>query len=388
MRQAVPIAIHLFESREEVFKRGDVLQENIVLTFQARRLQQERHERPRHVFISTSRNAADLSANPTGRKVPLKLFLWRRNGTTFFRLPTSDVEETIVETIDRWEGSLSQYGLAVSTGPVVAFRARAFLSTDVGAVETGQAVPLLWMQNAQAQAVDWPVARGNKPQAISLAANTRKLLVPLRNYVLLRRFSAKEERRRLVAAPLLASDFKSRCQQIGLENHLNYVYREVGELTTVEAVGLSALFNSVLVDRYFRVTNGNTQVNATDLRALSLPPLKVIERIGQAVMAADQPADVDLVTLSTLRDAGFIPKLLEGLGGLENDGKNRGSAGHLANPGVATGAAERDVSSHPAGPRTAKNFLSEVAWDTDVWLAEMPDHLIHYNGDRFLGPRG
>ena len=37
---------------------------------------------------------------------------------------------------------------------------------------------------------------------------------------------------------------------------------------------------------------------------------------------------------------------------------------------------------------TAKNFLSEVAWDTEVWLAEMPDHLIHYNGDRFLGPRG
>jgi hypothetical protein len=34
-----------------------------------------------------------------------------------------------------------------------------------------------------------------------------------------------------------------------------------------------------------------------------------------------------------------------------------------------------------------KNFLNEVAWDTEVWLAEMPDHLIHYNGDRFLGPR-
>lgn len=34
-----------------------------------------------------------------------------------------------------------------------------------------------------------------------------------------------------------------------------------------------------------------------------------------------------------------------------------------------------------------KNFLNEIAWDTEVWLAEMPDHLIHYNGDRFLGPR-
>jgi adenine-specific DNA-methyltransferase len=223
----------------------------------------------------------------------------------------------------------------------------------VGAVESGQAVPLLWMQNVQAQAVDWPVARGNKPQAISLAANAKKLLVPLRNYVLLRRFSAKEERRRLVAAPLLASDFGCRCQQIGLENHLNYVYREAGDLTAVEAVGLSTLLNSVLVDRYFRVTNGNTQVNATDLRALSLPPLGVIEHIGQVVMAAGQSVDVDLVTLSTLRDAGFIPKQIEGIGGIEDDGKNRGSAGRLANPGVAAGAAERDISSHPAGARTA-----------------------------------
>ena len=36
---------------------------------------------------------------------------------------------------------------------------------------------------------------------------------------------------------------------------------------------------------------------------------------------------------------------------------------------------------------TFKSFLSEIAWDTEVWLAEMPSHLIHFNGDRFLGPR-
>jgi len=35
---------------------------------------------------------------------------------------------------------------------------------------------------------------------------------------------------------------------------------------------------------------------------------------------------------------------------------------------------------------TFKNFLTEVAWETEVWLAEMPEHLIHFNGDRFLGP--
>lgn len=35
---------------------------------------------------------------------------------------------------------------------------------------------------------------------------------------------------------------------------------------------------------------------------------------------------------------------------------------------------------------TFKTFLSEIAWETEVWLAETPDHMIHYNGDRFLGP--
>lgn len=35
---------------------------------------------------------------------------------------------------------------------------------------------------------------------------------------------------------------------------------------------------------------------------------------------------------------------------------------------------------------TYKSYLTEVAWETEVWLAEIPDHLIHYNGDRFLGP--
>jgi hypothetical protein len=34
---------------------------------------------------------------------------------------------------------------------------------------------------------------------------------------------------------------------------------------------------------------------------------------------------------------------------------------------------------------TFKSFLTEIAWETEVWLAEIPDHLIHFNGDRFLG---
>lgn len=34
-----------------------------------------------------------------------------------------------------------------------------------------------------------------------------------------------------------------------------------------------------------------------------------------------------------------------------------------------------------------RKHLKEIAWETEVWISEIPDHLIHCNGDRFLGPR-
>lgn len=36
---------------------------------------------------------------------------------------------------------------------------------------------------------------------------------------------------------------------------------------------------------------------------------------------------------------------------------------------------------------TFKNFSEQLAWETEVWIADMPDHMIHLNGDKFLGPR-
>ena len=29
----------------------------------------------------------------------------------------------------------------------------------------------------------------------------------------------------------------------------------------------------------------------------------------------------------------------------------------------------------------------DIAWETEVWLADVPEHMIHFNGDRFMGPR-
>jgi len=34
-----------------------------------------------------------------------------------------------------------------------------------------------------------------------------------------------------------------------------------------------------------------------------------------------------------------------------------------------------------------RKHIKSIAWETEVWIAEIPDHLIHYNGDKFFGPR-
>ena len=36
--------------------------------------------------------------------------------------------------------------------------------------------------------------------------------------------------------------------------------------------------------------------------------------------------------------------------------------------------------------RAMQNFLPLISWETEVWVAEAPDHLIHFDGQRFLGP--
>ena len=122
-------------------------------------------------------------------------------------------------------------------------------------------------------------------------------------YILLRRFSAKEEQRRLVAAPLLRGRLKA--DRVGLENHLNYIHGITRTIDAELAYGLSALFNSTLLDRYFRISNGNTQVSATELRAMPLPAEEHIRAIGEAVQSRID-AEPDILGLINSLVAGAL----------------------------------------------------------------------------------
>lgn len=300
-RHAVIERLHQFESRSDNF--DDVLQENMIVTFRKATVS---HLSAEPVTISTSHSGADLGLAKS-HIVPASLVMYRRNGMLFYRLPINADDVVVLRTFDMWSGSLRQYGMDVSTGRLVAFRAKEHLQH----VPDEDSRPLLWMQHVKGGRVDHPLIGLSKPQWIIKGVGSMPLLLPSANYVLLRRFSAKEEPRRLVAGAFLRKNFHYHA--VGLENHLNYIYRRQGELSESETCGLAALYNSALFDRYFRIVNGNTQVNAAELRALPLPPLNIIQRIG-AVVIADAEVDVNRLVLTVLQDVGLIPLELFDLG--------------------------------------------------------------------------
>jgi adenine-specific DNA-methyltransferase len=231
-------------------------------------------------MVSSSASRQDFLEHPK-RALPLVDVL---DSNHILHVPLNGQHDEAASIVRSWTHHLSDYGMAVSTGPVVPFRAT-HLVVSSGQVPVTHA-PLLWMQNVKPMQITWPLHRKNQYIAYEGAD---KLLVPNHNYVLLRRFSAKEERRRLVAAPYLN---ELDTPWLGLENHLNYIHRPGGTLSAEETRGLAALLNSQLMDTYFRISNGNTQVSATELRAIPLPPLKTIIEIGQCV---SEGADVDML---------------------------------------------------------------------------------------------
>jgi adenine-specific DNA-methyltransferase len=275
--------VHIFDSRRDAFRDQGVLQENIIVHYRKQRRRQGA------VVVSTSCGAHDL-ATRREQPVPYDILLHPNDPLGVLHLPASAEELALLRSCNAWPSSLHDYGLEISTGPVVPFRA----TDEMIDTPNGEAVvPLLWMHHVRADGVRWPIGNGfRKPEYIRAAA-PEKLLVRNETYVLLRRFSAKEEERRLTAAVLHRGALPGHL--VGLENHLNFVHRPGGVLDTHEAVGFAALLNSRLLDNYFRVVNGNTQVNATEIRAMSLPPRELVIEIGRRLARAPERAVDDVV---------------------------------------------------------------------------------------------
>ena len=263
--------IHLFESRKDAFKNDDVLQENVILRAM-------KGGETTDVILTTSKGR-DFAAVKRS-SAPYDKIIDNSNGDHVVRVTANSLEQEIVAAIGSLPHRFRTLGYSISTGPVVTFRSTQFLRKD----RASDTAPLLWMHNVRPFVTRFPPENG-KPTHIEVSEGSKRLLVPAKTYVLLKRFTAKEEKRRLVAGIMTVTDCYS--EWIGLENHLNYVYRRGSELSQCEAFGLAAFFNSSIVDRYFRAISGNTQVNATEIRRMPIPDMATLIQIGERIEHID-----------------------------------------------------------------------------------------------------
>ncbi|MEZ4659265.1 MAG: BsuBI/PstI family type II restriction endonuclease [Caldilineaceae bacterium] len=260
--------LHIFESRKQAFKDNEVLQENIILYAVKHAPQGDIH-----ITASSDPSLDDM----IHRIVSFEQVVKPNDVDCFIHIATSDLDQMIVDRISVFTHSLHDLGLEVSTGPVVDFR----LKSDIRQDPKEGAVPLIYPGHFSANQIQWPKLDGKKPNAILESDRTRQWLMPNGWYVLTRRFSSKEEKRRIVAAVCDPRIFPS--NQIGFENHLNIFHNNKNGLDALIAKGLAIYLNSTLVDLYFRQFSGHTQVNATDLRMLRYPNLDALTRLGSYI---------------------------------------------------------------------------------------------------------
>jgi adenine-specific DNA-methyltransferase len=251
--------IHIFNTRRAHFKNESILQETIITKF-------SKQNNP-NITITSSEDSTFNNIEELSTTKDLIVEKYR----DIICIPSSENDLEILELFHAAPHTLQDLGYIVSTGKVVTFRNKELLSTTSKSLfdEGKEYCPLLWMHNFKNDELLFP-SDHKKEQYIELSGRSLPLLIPTQNYLLIKRFSSKEQHRRINIGYLYKKDLSS--SYVGLENHLNYLYRKDRELTRQEMKKLGSFLVSSEVDQYFRILNGNTQVNAADILNLPVPP--------------------------------------------------------------------------------------------------------------------
>ena len=268
--------IHVYDARDTAFAEDGVLQENVIF-------HGVRGAGPSPVRITTSPGPADDGL--LERTVEPDELILPHDPERVLHVVPDEADAKIAANMRSLPHTLAELGVFVSTGRVVGFRAKERLRADAG---PGDA-PLILPGHCARGFVAWPRASGTKPNALAVTGPDDDLLLPAGWYVLVNRFSAKEDRRRVVAA--LYDPARIGADSVAFDNKLNVLHRGArprldrrnAGLSEYLAKGLAVFLNSTAVDAYFRQFSGHTQVNAGDLRSLRFPSAGVLDRLGRQV---------------------------------------------------------------------------------------------------------
>lgn len=252
-------AVHLFVSRDKVFSEESVLQETMITKIKKTK------QKPITINISSCPTAE--FKNMQYIQVPYHVVV-SKNQYVF--LPTNEEEAQVLARINHFPDTLKSLQVPMHTGLVVDFREREILKDqDDLHIET---VPLFYSSHITKDGqVVWPVGKAGE----YIHTKRQGLLQTNSNYIFVKRFTSKEEPRRLQCGVYLSSKYP-KYKYISTQNKINFI-----ECTALDMLyGIYALLNSTIYDRYYRILNGSTQVNSTEINAIPFPSATTISKMG------------------------------------------------------------------------------------------------------------
>lgn len=258
--------IHLFVSRNKVFDKEDVLQETMIIKVKKTKRTQEQ------ITITSSKSSCDFE-DLTSMQVPYSLVVSGKEHYVY--LVTDEDETRVLKQMRQFHKTLPEIGVKMKTGLTVDFRHRESLRDTK---EEG-AVPLFYAQHIQRGKVQFPIQKEHE----YVVTDRKGLLQENKNYLFVKRFTAKEESRRLQCGVYLAKEYPQ-YRKISTQNKINFIEGFLTEMSECLVHGLYVLFNSTLYDEYYRILNGSTQVNSTEINAMPVPDLESIQEMGNILM--------------------------------------------------------------------------------------------------------
>lgn len=258
--------IHLFVSRDKVFSKENVLQETMIL---------------KAIKTKETRDTIRLTQSYSNEDFE-KLKSYNINYNTcvekdderYVYLPIDNLDIKVLETIKSFHTKLEDIGLKLKTGLTVDFRNEKYLTNTA----TNNSVPMFSSVHFNNGRIKFP-SSNDELQYVS-SENT-SLLQKNTNSIFIKRFSSKEENRRIQPVMFFKEDFKN-YEYISTENHINFIGSiDKKDINEDVIYGLYGIYNSTLYDKYYRILNGSTQVNATEINNIPIPSEKIIKNIGK-----------------------------------------------------------------------------------------------------------
>lgn len=255
--------IHLFDSRDKVFGGESVLQETMILKIR------KTTQKPQKVMVTSSSTSEFYDVRMF--EAPYEVVVAKN---LYVFLVTNSKDAAILSRLSKLNETLSSLNHPMKTGLIVDFRTKEVLRDS----PDSDTYPLLYAKHIKNGRISWPSGSGDE----YICTDRRSFLQENTNYLLVKRFTAKEEKRRLQCGVYLKTDLPN-YKYLSTQNKVNFIKCESPEI----AYGMYALLNSTIYDSYYRVLNGSTQVNSTEVNNMPVPDIDTIASMGKSIMGED-----------------------------------------------------------------------------------------------------